>query len=302
MTALPVDDWASWAAGSGIRIHAYLQSWAQAVRRWGPDGAESLWSACKAKIVFTSVMEDALMEKISRLAGKVRLWDDHAEQFDERYGGRRGPQRRRVDIDVLPAAQVRMIPNRCAVVIAGNAKPTIIRLTNIRDRRDYKKWRKGSRSVPLQFQEPREIAQVRPELADPQHRRLLAQQRELAQRQIPVPPDEIAARRARRGLPEGEPDGRPGQPGVWPGRSAGVPPLPLPGRPEAPAPLTGEPCSYGPPEPPYRPADPYSPPALEPPGLGEPDQVGETGSWVDDEIALPEREPWDPWNSTGTGE
>ncbi|MER6816440.1 TraM recognition domain-containing protein [Spirillospora sp. NPDC000708] len=234
---IAVDEWASWCAGSGIRINMYFQTWARIVERWGREGADALWGSAKCKIIGAGVTEDRLLEKVARLNGKIDVRDDDEITYD-RWGNQvRRP--RWSQIDATPAGDLRKIPPGKALVLRSTAAaPTLITLVQLRKRRYFKKWVKAGRMVDgLSPVLPREIPQPRPELAV----------RPEPAEQVPVVPDELGARRARR-TPEA------------------APPLPLPTRP-------GQPLPFPPNQPPSGtgPTGPAPAPPLPEPPLAVPD-------------------------------
>jgi type IV secretion system protein VirD4 len=258
---IPVDTWASWASGSGIRIHLYLQSWSQALARWGQHGADGLWAACKCKIIVSAISEAELMKKISTMAGKVRVREED-EVHNDRWGHERR-RRRFTLIDVIAESSVRATPPGYALVISSSAKPTVIKVENVRARKDYKRWEASGEPIRIGTVQRRQIPVPRPELAD-QHRPSVPVP------DVPVLPDEIAARRARR---------QPEQ----------APPLPLPGRAPVQAPPNGAtthtpPPSFGGDSSPVLPeASPNADPQTEP-------------------VEQREEQVWNPWQHTGGGE
>jgi len=187
---VPVDRWASWAAGTGIVIIAYFQTWSRVQERWGRHGAEALWGSCKVKIIGSGVTEDEVLSRMSRLIGKTDV-----READETYLDRWGHEKRRTrwaEVDIMPASEIRRIPPGKALVLrSGAPAPTIVTLEAIRKTREYKQWVKAGSPVDgLWPVEPRQVPTPRPELAiwgtaatqpDPEQ-------------QV----DEIAARRARR--------------------------------------------------------------------------------------------------------
>lgn len=202
---IPVANWATWAAGSGIRIALYAQAWAQIEARWGKEGAATIWQAAKTKVIFTAGSEDALCELVSTLCGKVRVREEDDITYDRH--GRQHHRRRYELIDVLPVAAVRQLPDGRAILIRRNAKPTIVRTETWWKRADVKAWRRSGGQIQLPAPIQRAIPAVRPDIAE-QVTAARAAAGQLPRR------DDLAERRAKRSP-----------------RSA--PPLPLPGRDEA---------------------------------------------------------------------
>jgi type IV secretory pathway TraG/TraD family ATPase VirD4 len=173
---VPVAEWASWAAGSGLRLSLIAQSYAQLKRRWGDDGAAIIWQCCKTKVIYGATSEDALAAMVERACGTVRV----RTVAREPGGIRRGHE----EIPLLPAAALRMLPAGRAVVIQGRAAPVIVRVEQARRRADYK--RQQARALPATLPAPRTMPAIRP---GPSHPALQPQ---------PAPPDELTALRDRK--------------------------------------------------------------------------------------------------------
>ncbi len=128
---VPVAAWASWAAGSGLRLSLIAQSWAQLKQRWGDDGAAVIWQCCKTKVIYGATSEDELAAMTERACGTVRVRTTGP--------GEGRVQRGHEEIPLLPAAALRMLPAGRAVVIQGRAAPVIVRVEQVRRRADYKR-------------------------------------------------------------------------------------------------------------------------------------------------------------------
>jgi type IV secretion system protein VirD4 len=128
---VPVAEWASWAAGSGIRLVLITQSYAQLKQRWDADGAAVIWQCCKTKVIYGATTEDELCAVAERACGTVRVRTTERDH--------RGPRRGHEEIPLLPAAMLRMLPAGRAVVIQGRAAPVIVRIEQVLRRADYKR-------------------------------------------------------------------------------------------------------------------------------------------------------------------
>jgi len=197
---IPVWAWSSWAAGSGLWMTIFAQSWAQLVRRWGQDQAAALWQSCRSKMVFGGTTEDALLEATSKLCGQVRLRGEDQVQVDRR--GETRKQKTFETVDVLPYNQVRRLPPRRAVVINDTAKPTIVTTEDVGKRADYKEWRR--RGEPIALPTPTTRAVPTPHAAY----RDITPPAPTTAPTAPVAPvgDELAARRGTRRSPSDAPD------------------------------------------------------------------------------------------------
>jgi type IV secretion system protein VirD4 len=138
---VPVAEWASWAAGSGLRLSLIAQSYAQLKKRWGADGAAVIWQCCKTKVIFGATSEDELCAMVERACGTVRV------RTTERGEG--GVRRGHDEVPLLPAAALRMLPAGRAVVIQGRAAPVIVRVEQVRRRADYKRHQPSSHPAAL---------------------------------------------------------------------------------------------------------------------------------------------------------
>jgi len=172
---VPVAQWASWAAGSGLRLSLIAQSYAQLKQRWGEEGAAVIWQCCKTKVIYGATSEDELCAMVERACGTVRL------RTAERGIGR--IRRGHEEVPLLPAGALRMLPAGRAVVIQGRAAPVIVRVEQVRRRADYK--RQQARSLPT----------VPPAVGARQVPALLPGSGALPPAASQAPPDELTTRR-----------------------------------------------------------------------------------------------------------
>ncbi|GII59416.1 hypothetical protein Pth03_78050 [Planotetraspora thailandica] len=182
VTPIPVHVWASYAAGSGIRLAMYSQSWAQLVARWGEKGAETIWQTAGAKVIMAGASEPDLLTRVSQLCGKVYIKvRDHRER-----DGTKTPVQDYVD--VMAPGDVRRLPPGRAILILDAALPTIIRTEQVWKRADVKAWAKSGEPIRLPRVVEREIAIPEPGL-------LLGHRHtdELASRRRPIEPEQEAA-------------------------------------------------------------------------------------------------------------
>jgi hypothetical protein len=153
---VPVAEWASWAAGSGLRLSLIAQSYAQLKKRWGEDGAAVIWQCCKTKVIYGATSEDELCAMVERACGSVRV------RTTERENGRL--RRGHEEIPLLPAAALRMLPAGRAVVIQGRAAPVIVRVEQARRRADYKRHQSSSAPGVLPGPAARPASEITPGL------------------------------------------------------------------------------------------------------------------------------------------
>lgn len=143
VTPIPIPSWASYAAGSGIRLGLYSQSWSQLVWRWGEQGAETLWQTASAKIVMTGSSEPALLKRMSDLAGQTYVT---IREHRERDGTRTPVQDW---VPVLSPNDARRLPPGRAVVVLDSGLPTILRMEQVWKRKDFKRWQKSGEPIRL---------------------------------------------------------------------------------------------------------------------------------------------------------
>jgi type IV secretion system protein VirD4 len=143
---IPVAAWATWAAGSGIRMHLYTQSFAQLAQRWGQLGAEAIWQACDVKIVHTCSSEDALCRLLEAACGTVRVRTKTPAPPGQAPGSH--PVEAYEQRPVMPYAAVRELPPGRAVVIRGSAPPVIVRTEQSWRRADTRRLaRRGGQPI-----------------------------------------------------------------------------------------------------------------------------------------------------------
>jgi type IV secretion system protein VirD4 len=174
---VPAAAWATWAAGSGVRLHLYAQAYAQLEERWGKAGAAVIWQCCKTKVIYGATSEDELSAMVERLCGPARL-----RVRERTYDGKR--HYRHENVPVLPAATLRQLPENRAVVVQGRARPAIVRVELVRNRGDYKQWRRDGAPLALPAPPERQVPAPMPALLT-------------SPKETRWPGDELAARRGR---------------------------------------------------------------------------------------------------------
>jgi type IV secretory pathway TraG/TraD family ATPase VirD4 len=153
---VPVAEWASWAAGSGLRLSLIAQSYAQLKKRWGEDGAAVIWQCCKTKVIYGATSEDELGAMVERACGTVRVRTTERDHGRLRHGHE--------DIPLLSAAALRMLPDGRAVVIQGRAAPVIVRVEQARRRADYKRHQARTAPAALPGPAARPVPEIAPGL------------------------------------------------------------------------------------------------------------------------------------------
>jgi type IV secretion system protein VirD4 len=155
---VPLPSWATWAAGSGIRIHAYSQSFAQLAARWGQNDAETIWQACGIKIVTSGTTEEALCHKVEDACGQVKVRARHASVAGVREWETRS---------VLPFADLRELPQGTAVLIAHGRGPVIVRTEKYWRRHDVGRLGRAGGKLDLPVPVIRALAEPIPGLLAP---------------------------------------------------------------------------------------------------------------------------------------
>ncbi|WP_460362779.1 type IV secretory system conjugative DNA transfer family protein [Actinocorallia lasiicapitis] len=272
VSPIPIVDWSSYSAGSGIRMNIYSQTWAQIEDRYGERGANALWSTVGAVVVHYGCQEHGLLDRINRVVGTEYVLTHMRRTRDVTGKMQREPQYG--DMEVLPPHAVRMIPKWHAVVVRGEAKPTIVRQERFWKRSDFKAWQSAGARVPLM---------LAPKISlDVAVGGGLASNAGMEQQAELVAMDDLRRRRAEQEHRERQRGQQQGPPASWGGRQGHVaPPLGL-------GPQQGAP----------RPDGPYAP-QQPPQQVQQPQAVNETPGWyrpADPEPprTLRPRRPWDP--------
>jgi type IV secretion system protein VirD4 len=156
---IPLAAWATWAAGSGIRIHIYAQALAQLAERWGTLGAETIWQACDVKIIYAGSTEEDLCRKVEDACGQVQVRAAGRAQPGDAGAGPGWESRA-----VLPFAAIRQIPAGRAVVIRSGVLPVIVRTEQYWRRRDVRRCAASQGGPMLPLAVRREAAAPMPEL------------------------------------------------------------------------------------------------------------------------------------------
>ena len=126
-TPVPLDRWVADAGGRGIHIVWSVQSPSQLAQRWDRTGADTIWNATNAKIVFGGLTLDGDLEAISRLCG------DRREEIDDGDGKLRTER-----VRVLPVDRLRTLPQWHGLLIHRTTPVTIVRIRPVWERHDVK--------------------------------------------------------------------------------------------------------------------------------------------------------------------
>ncbi len=148
ITPVPLDEWLADAGGRGITIVWAVQSPSQLGARWGERGADTIWNATNALLVFGGLTVPEDLDMVSKLT------DTRLELVPDPDGTRLRPRRgtdgrghaRLERLPVCPAGRVRTIPRWHALLIYRDQPATVVRLTPGYRRSDV---RRAGRPGPL---------------------------------------------------------------------------------------------------------------------------------------------------------
>lgn len=137
---VPVDEWSSWMGGCGVRIRIYAQTWSQVVKRYGAQGAESLWACASHIVVYGGTNEKEVISRVRDLAGKVRVRGRDRVHSSYNSKGERVKEREKTfeTIDVID--DLRM-PAFNAIVLHGDGPPALVRTPRVWLRPEVLRWK-----------------------------------------------------------------------------------------------------------------------------------------------------------------
>jgi type IV secretory pathway TraG/TraD family ATPase VirD4 len=107
---VPLDLWLADSAGKGICIVAVAHGLGQLREGWGADGAATIWDTTN-KIILPGVTDRECLDTIQDICGTV--------------GATEGD--RRVQVPAVPAAFVRRLPRRRALILEGDLAPVVVK-------------------------------------------------------------------------------------------------------------------------------------------------------------------------------
>lgn len=113
----------------GLSFIYASQTWKQMVVSYGEDEARSLFGLTNNLVIFGGGKDVAFYRELSELIDDIRV---SRQTITDGPGGI-GTSRSHEDVRVLRPGDIRRIPQRHALVIAGNAPPIIARLTRCLD-------------------------------------------------------------------------------------------------------------------------------------------------------------------------
>jgi type IV secretory pathway TraG/TraD family ATPase VirD4 len=141
----------------GLSFIYASQTWRQLVVSYGEDEARSLFGLTNVLVIFGGGKDYAFNREVSDLVGTTRI---SRQTLSDGPGGV-GTSHAGEDVPVLRPEQIRMLPQRQALVIAENAAPLIAKLTRCIDGRPGQKLQAELRAARTQ------VGQARRQQADP---------------------------------------------------------------------------------------------------------------------------------------
>lgn len=134
--------------GRGIVIVYAMQSFSQAVTRWGASPAETMANATNITVIFGGLSSAKDLADLERLCGTRQARRDSLHRGGER--GARSATASWETTPVLRAGDIRTLPAGAALVLWGRLPPVVARFPLLSDDRDWKAIRaaKTRRQLP----------------------------------------------------------------------------------------------------------------------------------------------------------
>jgi type IV secretion system protein VirD4 len=129
ITPVPIDKWGADARGRGIYLTVAFQSLDQIRERWGIQGAGTIMNVFATKLIFGGLQNVDDLDDLERLIGprKVRQVSEGKSKSDK--GGSTSTNRSYGEEPIMPASQIRELPERHMLVLSANAKAAVVRYT-----------------------------------------------------------------------------------------------------------------------------------------------------------------------------
>lgn len=125
------------ACGFGMQLVLALQSFAQARRRWGADGARALMDNMPAELLLGGFTDTDALGRYSALVGDVEL-TRATTSYDQATGRMTSSSEQLADRKVMRAGEARQIPDGHALLIYRNRGAVLLRMTPWYERPDAK--------------------------------------------------------------------------------------------------------------------------------------------------------------------
>ena len=128
---VPLDKWFAEAGGWGMPVITGVQSPAQLIRQWGPEGARIIRDCATIEIVFGGNTDPDELDSISRICGGRDSWK-HVPGT-----GHRGKEN--YEARLYPPERIRTLEEGHAVVLHRSARPVEVLVSRVWDRPGYER-------------------------------------------------------------------------------------------------------------------------------------------------------------------
>jgi hypothetical protein len=108
-------------------VWCFAHNQAQNLERWGQEGGRFLSASAPARLILPGLADEAELEALSRLLGRRREWVKTPT----------GGQLR--DDPLMPAAQIRMLPDGHGLLVYRNAPPALVSLPTVWEQRKLRR-------------------------------------------------------------------------------------------------------------------------------------------------------------------
>lgn len=130
---VPLDKWLSHVGGLGVQIFSVVHGEAQLRKRWGDNGAQTIWDASDVKLLLPGITDDTTLGKASKVLDKVSLRQRGQDAGSLRQRG----QEYYTEHDVMTPGMIRALHDRLALCIRGNRAPVLVHLPRVIRSPDY---------------------------------------------------------------------------------------------------------------------------------------------------------------------
>ena len=166
---VPVDQWASWMGGCGVRIRVYAQTWSQVVKRYGPQGAESLWACASHIVVYGGTNEKEVISRVRELGRKVRVRGRDRVHSSYNHKGEKVREREKT-FETMDVIDDLSMPAFHAIVLHGDGPPALVRTPRVWMRPEVRRWKNRmpeGLAAPEHAQVPEVDLQLRERMEQP---------------------------------------------------------------------------------------------------------------------------------------
>jgi type IV secretory pathway TraG/TraD family ATPase VirD4 len=146
---MPIDKYFADHRALGLPTIAMVQSRAHLLDRWGRDRGKAIEDTAPVNIAFGGSTDEDYLRGLSALAGTYVHREPVIEHASPGYGRRTRHERERRE--VLPPAEIRMLPRFCFLLIRANLQPVKARARKVWKRRDVRRAAKRSPGWPATY-------------------------------------------------------------------------------------------------------------------------------------------------------